>query len=87
MAYGGFQARGLIRAVAARPGMETLTSWFLVGFTSTVPQREFPLLNFDSSLFYKVQIPQFTLENLHPTYPSNITYHSSPIKHFSFSLP
>ena len=59
MAYGGSQARGLIGAVAAglrhshgnsgflthreKPGIESTTSWFPVGFTSTVPRRE--LLN------------------------------------------
>ena len=53
MAYGGFQARGQIRATAASlhhshsnagslthwagPGIEPETSWILVGFISTVP--------------------------------------------------
>ena len=55
-AYGGSQARGQIRATAetyttahskagslthwVRPGIEPATSWFLVRFVSTVPQRE-----------------------------------------------
>ena len=55
-AYGGSQASGLIGAVAdglhhshsnagslthgARPGIEPSTSWFLVGFVSTVPRWE-----------------------------------------------
>ena len=55
-AFGGSQARGLIRAVAAglhhshsnagslthgaKPGIEPATSWFLVGFVSTAPPRE-----------------------------------------------
>ena len=54
--YGGSQAKGRIRATAAsllrshsntgslthwvRPGIEPATSWFLVRFTSTAPQRE-----------------------------------------------
>ena len=51
-AYGGSQARGLIGAVAAGlrhshtrslthqagPGIKPSTSWFLVGFASTMPQ-------------------------------------------------
>ena len=56
MAYGGSQARGLIRATAAglphshsnagslahwvRPGMEPATSWFPVRFVSTAQRRE-----------------------------------------------
>ena len=56
MAYGGPQARGPIGAAAAglrhshsnarsltrlvRPGIEPITSWFLVGFVSAVPQQE-----------------------------------------------
>ena len=58
-AYGGSQARGRIRAVAnglchshgnagslthwVRPGINPETSWFLVGFVSTGPQRELPV--------------------------------------------
>ena len=55
-AYGVSQARGPIGAVVAglpeprqrqilsraRPGIEPATSSFLVGFVSTVPQRELP---------------------------------------------
>ena len=54
VAYGGSQARGLIRAIAAilrhshsharslthwaRPGMEPTRSWFLAGFASVAPE-------------------------------------------------
>ena len=61
-AYGGSQARGRIGATAAglhhssrqcqilnppaRPGIETETSWFLVGFVSTEPRWELPKVIF-----------------------------------------
>ena len=51
MAYGGSQARCLTGATAASPcqshsnARSQATSWFLVGFTSAVPQWELPKIN------------------------------------------
>ena len=68
MAWGGSQARGLIRAVAAglqhssqqrqilNPPIEArdgtrVSSWLLVGFVSTAPQRELPKIFLISFFF------------------------------------
>ena len=61
-AHGGSQARGRIGATAASPhhsrrnmGSKTClwptSSWILVGFVSTVPQRELPTLTFLAHTF------------------------------------
>ena len=70
IAYGDSQAMSLIGATAAglnhshssagslthwaRPGMETTTSWFLVGFVSAQPQRKLHSVNFE---FYSSGFP------------------------------
>ena len=63
-AYGGSQARGWIGAIAAghsnarsltrwaRPGIEPETSWLLVRFIPTAPQRELPTNELFDASFY-----------------------------------
>ena len=43
-----------------RPGIKPTTSWFLVGFISTVPQRELPFYDF-SVLFLQLHVYPFAI--------------------------
>ena len=90
-AYGGYQARGRIRAIAAgllhshsntgslaywaRPGIEPASSQMLVRFVSVKPWRELPPITFFSKELYWFILP-----------PAKLLYQLNHFFHHSLSL-